>query len=196
MKEDGLRERQKRARREALVDAAQELVRRDGLDAVTVEEICAEAGVSTRTFFNYFQAKDDAVLGLDPWEVDPDAAEAFAAGGPTGDLREDLRVLVSAIVDRPGLGKDRIACAMEIARREPRLQHRQLLALERHHRFVADLAGRRLGVPATSPRAELLTGLVMCLSRGAFVRWEHEGKDGPIPDVVPAVMADLDALLG
>jgi AcrR family transcriptional regulator len=41
------------------------LYRQQGPQAVTVEAICAEAGVSPRTFFNYFETKDEAVLSID-----------------------------------------------------------------------------------------------------------------------------------
>lgn len=45
-------------------DAAYELVTAQGMRATTVDEIAEKAGVSPRTFFNYFPTKDDAVLGL------------------------------------------------------------------------------------------------------------------------------------
>ena len=57
-----------------------------GLDAVSIDAICAKAGVSPRTFFNYFETKDDAVLGIGPWSLDPVVVDTFAAGGPTGNL--------------------------------------------------------------------------------------------------------------
>ncbi len=94
----GLRERKKRARREALVDAAQTLVLERGLDAVTVEDICAAVGVSPRTFFNYFPAKDDAVLGLEDFSVRPEVVASFVAGGPTGALLDDLEVVVADVL--------------------------------------------------------------------------------------------------
>lgn len=37
-----------------------------GHSAVTVEAIAADAGVSPRTFFNYFPTKDDAIIGIRP----------------------------------------------------------------------------------------------------------------------------------
>ena len=40
------------------------LARQHGMRGSTVEDIAAEAGISPRTFFNYFGTKEDAVLGL------------------------------------------------------------------------------------------------------------------------------------
>ncbi|MER5177249.1 TetR/AcrR family transcriptional regulator [Streptomyces sp. NPDC002896] len=62
---NGLRERKKQATRRALQSSAVALFRRHGPDAVTVEDICADAGVSPRTFFNYFSTKEEAVFLLE-----------------------------------------------------------------------------------------------------------------------------------
>lgn len=191
----GLRERKKVARRASLIDAAHELVQEIGLEAVTVEGICARAGVSTRTFFNYFESKDDAVLGIEPLAVDPEAAALFAAGGPTGRLGTDLEHLVVSLVDRPRLNRDRIACAMELARREPRLLGRQVVAFERHHAEIAALTAARLGQPPGAPRVELLTLLVMALTRGAYVQWEAGDQRGDVRDVAAQVVQELRDLL-
>ncbi|MGW8063713.1 TetR/AcrR family transcriptional regulator [Streptomyces ziwulingensis] len=58
----GLRERKKRATRAALTEAAVRLAAEHGAEKVTVEAISAAAGVSVRTFFNYFDTRDDVFV--------------------------------------------------------------------------------------------------------------------------------------
>ncbi|MFI6166030.1 TetR/AcrR family transcriptional regulator [Nocardia sp. NPDC051052] len=58
----GLRERKKLDTRMALSTAALELAFERGLENVTREDIAASAGVSVRTFNNYFTGKHDAII--------------------------------------------------------------------------------------------------------------------------------------
>ncbi len=53
-----LRERKKNATRRALVRAANQRFHSKGFDATTIDEICADAQVSRRTFFRYFANKE------------------------------------------------------------------------------------------------------------------------------------------
>ncbi|MEV4826366.1 TetR/AcrR family transcriptional regulator [Micromonospora sp. NPDC049275] len=57
----GLRERKKLDTRKALSDAALELMFERGLDNFVREDVAARAGVSLRTFSNYFASKYDAL---------------------------------------------------------------------------------------------------------------------------------------
>lgn len=61
---EGLRERKKAATRHALGIAAMSLAIERGLDSVRPEDIAAKAGVSTRTFNNYFASKQEAICAL------------------------------------------------------------------------------------------------------------------------------------
>lgn len=57
-----LRARKKQATARGLANAAYELALQNGLDSVTTEEIASRAGVSRRTFANYYPNKHAAVV--------------------------------------------------------------------------------------------------------------------------------------
>ena len=59
----GLREQKRLATKHRIEDAATRLVDESSFDKVTIEEICEAAGISRRTFFNYFSTKESAVIG-------------------------------------------------------------------------------------------------------------------------------------
>lgn len=56
------REERAQATREKLLNAAIELVNQYGMKYLTVRNICGEAGVSTGSFYNLFDSKDDLVF--------------------------------------------------------------------------------------------------------------------------------------
>ena len=102
-----LRERKRRATRRRIEDAATALVEKHGFDNVTVEDICRDAEISRRTFFNYFETKDDAVLGVQPWDLDHDVAAALAALSP------EFRAAV-VLCDIEGLSYEEISSVLDV----------------------------------------------------------------------------------
>ena len=74
-----LRERKKAETWTALHEAAASLALQHGVDQTTVEAIAARAGVSPRTFFNYFQVKEDAIVGLREPVLDEDQLARISA---------------------------------------------------------------------------------------------------------------------
>jgi AcrR family transcriptional regulator len=94
-----LRERRRRQTARDIQLATLNLSLRDGYDQLTTEAISAEAGISTRTFFNYYPNKQAAVLGpaVTLSDVAPDW---FAASGAP--LTADIaRLLVDALLIDP-----------------------------------------------------------------------------------------------
>ncbi len=63
----------------ALLDAAVQVIRTKGLHATSVDELCAEAGVTKGAFFHHFATKDDlAVAAADHWSTTTSALFAAA----------------------------------------------------------------------------------------------------------------------
>lgn len=84
-----------------LESTAVDLVLEHGLHNVTVDDICAHAKVSQRTFFNHFRTKEEAVFGRDVVGLDESAARAFLASG-THDIVADVMRLIIATQSRHG----------------------------------------------------------------------------------------------
>src|SRR5487761_550718 len=104
----GLRERKKDATRKALREAALRLALERGPDSVRVEDIADAAGVSPRTYNNYFSSREQAIVAAVTAEREARVAAAVAAR-PAGFRLADA--VVEAIVEQytdPG-GQDRAA---------------------------------------------------------------------------------------
>ena len=75
----GLRENKKQATRKALRDAALRLALECGPDNVRVDDIAAAAGVSPRTYNNYFSSREQAIVAAVTAEREARVAAAVAA---------------------------------------------------------------------------------------------------------------------
>lgn len=62
--EAGLRSRKKAKRRDEIIAAARTLFAQQGIDATTMADIAAAAGISAPTVFNYFGSKDGVLIAL------------------------------------------------------------------------------------------------------------------------------------
>lgn len=74
----GLRERKKQATRKALRDAALRLALERGPDNVRVDDIAGAAGVSPRTYNNYFSSREQAIAAAITAEREARIAAAVA----------------------------------------------------------------------------------------------------------------------
>ncbi|MDV3458283.1 TetR/AcrR family transcriptional regulator [Sphingomonas sp. HF-S4] len=61
---EGLRERKRRETAKRIKEAGIRLFVERGYDATTIDDIAAAADISRRTFFHYYQSKDDILLSM------------------------------------------------------------------------------------------------------------------------------------
>ncbi|PZF31560.1 MULTISPECIES: TetR family transcriptional regulator [unclassified Curtobacterium] len=160
----GLRERKKQQTRSAIHRSALALVTNHGLAGVTVEQICADAGVSPRTFFNYFPSKADAALGL-PVTTVPDEARAVFLGSE-GPLVADLCDLVAQTVSLPA-DRQRMK---ELVRARPEMVPAMLQWMAHARQTVLAVAAERVG----EDTGRTATTLVMA----AVIESAHRSADG------------------
>lgn len=172
-----------RRRRETPIEihrAALRLVRERGLEKVTVEEISEEAGVSRRTFFNYFGSKEAAVV-YGPMQLPADLTAAFIAKGPAHP-REVLADLVELLIQelaesdpRPGEMRDVHGIAMQY----PSVHAVQLAQFEAFRRSVAQAVADRIGGEAGDETPTLLAAIGLTTIRIGLERWSTAELDEP-----------------
>lgn len=100
-----LRERRKADTWLAIHEAAATLALERGLENATVEAVAEAAGISPRTFFNYFATKDDAVLGIRAPKLDPALLDGFTLDD---DLLGQVTRLLLAVFRSALDGPDRV----------------------------------------------------------------------------------------
>lgn len=186
----GLRDRKRQETRSRLERAAIDIVLSDGLDALTIDAVSERADVSPRTFFNYFDSKEDAVLGLHDPELSDEVLGAHVERAQGGDIIESVIRLLFGILG-PSLGDGELHRArMRILQQYPHLLGRQMAQMNRMLErlttaVVSLMAGdeRFSTTDATRRAAWAQVVLMMCGSgiRASVKEWAHTAKATP-PD--------------
>jgi AcrR family transcriptional regulator len=153
----------KAQRRKEMIDAAWRCVARGGYRNLSVDDVCAEAGLSKGAFYTYFDQKQDLLVAL----LEDDAAGMndlmSDAAGQAGGV-EQIRRFVAALVDRgadPGAVQLRADLWAEIAS-DPPLRARFLEAMQQRRARLAGLiddavgSGELVEVPANAMAAVFL----------------------------------------
>jgi AcrR family transcriptional regulator len=171
----GRRERKKLATRVALRRAALGLVAARGLAHVTVEEIAEAADVSTRTFFNHFACKEDALIFPSAGLSDELVAEFLAR--PTEEpvwaaMGIALHDWLLRLELTPELREDLVRRAELLHAYPKELLPRQLAAFTALERSLAAAVAER---SSTDPDLDLYPPLVAAVAvataRSAIDRW-------------------------
>lgn len=204
---DGLRERKKRARRLALRRAAVTMSLEKGFANVTIEDICEACEVSPRTFFNYFDTKEDAVTGVDESIFNVPAAEEFTRGGPNGDLLADVQQLLMRVVAEREKTRDEFDAWQELVHNEPVLLQAQFARMAAHERELRSLVEQRLEPESPADESDeektrrahlvqIVTTAALMTMRTASERWRYDEAHDDIGSMIPAVFNELKQLFG
>lgn len=92
--------RRRAATRERLLDAARDLLARDGIQGASVEHICERAGFTRGAFYSNFASKDDLILAMFNREKGVMFASLRAAADPDSLVGMDPTESIEAIMKR------------------------------------------------------------------------------------------------
>jgi AcrR family transcriptional regulator len=188
----GLRERKKLAVRRALSSAAIRLAVERGLENVTIEDITGEAGVSVRTFGNYFSSKYEAICAIGTDRARRIGAELLRrpASEP---LWEALVLAVQAHYEGADEAPDREWLAgLKLVLSAPAIRGEYLKVTSEMQQALAAAIAERAGIDmAQDMYPELLAGAVTAAAQVAVRRWG--AADPPVP-LRPLLRRALDQL--
>ncbi|WP_405391237.1 TetR family transcriptional regulator [Streptomyces sp. NBC_01102] len=175
----GLRERKKEATRQAVHEATLRLTVEHGFDHVTVEAVADAAGISRRTFSNYFTNKEDALLYGEEQHIRalvlavrdrPAEEHAWTA----------LRAAAADFSRRIAPPEREWAVRTRLAMRHPSLLARQLANHAALERDLAEAVASRQGPVAGDVRPLVLAAAFLSSLRIAMRLWiEEDQARGP-----------------
>ncbi len=187
--QESIKSRKRQVVCDALSAAALELFLKHGFEAVTVEEIAQTAGVSRRTFFRYYQSKEDVMVEYLDRDGERLLSELAARPLDEPPLLAIRNALIPAI--EHGLAQPELVREVTRLLRETSALRRALM--ERRNRFeerIAALMIERLDTTGDDNTPMLLAFLTRALNDTAFNAWyDHETDD--IPRLVDDLISRL-----
>jgi AcrR family transcriptional regulator len=195
----GLREHKKQATREALREAALRLALERGPANVRVDDIADAAGVSPRTYNNYFSSRDQAIVAAITADRESRTAAAVAAQPPDVPLAD---AITTALIDQYTRPTDRSRETLLLLTTTPTLREAFLTTTAALEHPLAEAIAARLTTP-TGPTAEVLAAAVSAATRIALRQWLHPATPtsglvavtGSLPDLLRAALAPLSPAL-
>ncbi len=189
----GLRERKKDATRQALREAALRLAMDHGPENVRVDDIAESAGVSARTYNNYFSSREQAIVAAVTADREARVAAAVAAEPAGVRLSAAVTEAIVAQYTDPG-GRDRAVLTLIAA--HPGLRDAFLGATADLTDPLATALAARLG-DSGGQAAEVLSASVAAAVRIALRRWLRPAGSGlvivsgSLPDLLRTALAPL-----
>jgi AcrR family transcriptional regulator len=187
----GRRARKKLATRDALRDAAVELMADRSFASVTVEEICERADVAPSTFFRHFPTKEDVVLAdlADRVEDIIAAVDAIPLGVEPG----EFVVMAAATWAASRLPAERLRAEAQLLIREPALQAYMTKFFSAWEAPLAERLANRFGYAATDLEPALGAACLLSTIRVVVRHWAQTG-DGQVHDYATRAISAAAAL--
>ena len=182
-----LRERRKHDTRRLIARAALELAVERGPDVVTVTAITTAAGLSPRTFFNYFSSKEQAILACDPPASEVIRRELDRR--PLGEAPLDaLRVALLALAAEYEASLDEHRARLELVSRSVSLRNAYLGEYAAIESTVVEALAARTGAdPESGTYTRVMVAAGLSAMRVASERWCRQER------AIPLVAALSDA---
>jgi len=189
MTQKGRREQKREETRRRLTREGQRLFAEQGFDRTSVDDIAAAAGVSRRTFFHYFDSKEDVVLSRHD-DFERALLEAIRTAPPEAPL---LRVAEQAVIAALGSFDAEEARLLERLKRDtPALGARAHGKYERLERSIAGALAERAGLSPDDLRTRLDAMLVTGMLRVGGTGWAGASAAGvPIEEYMREVVRSL-----
>lgn len=198
-KSDGLRERKRLETRQALEKASVDLVSIGGLDQTTIEAISEQAHVSPRTFFNYFDSKEDALLGFRNIELNDDIIETCAESFRGDSTAAAIIGLMVQLIGPSLTDRELYKVRRQLIKKYPQLLERQMSQmahvgkqLGKAAQRIATLVGNQ---ELSDDEADIL--LAMCSSslRVAIREWIKGGQKSSLSNLEYSAIQKLNEVL-
>ncbi|HSO39539.1 MAG TPA: TetR family transcriptional regulator [Labilithrix sp.] len=191
----GLRERNTKGRRAALVKAAYTLFIQQGYAATTMDEVSAQAGVSRRTAFRYFPTKEDLVF---PYREERLARlEALLVARAGEAPFETVRRACLALARDYEEAREQMLAQWRIAESEPSLLGRELQFDRRSEEAIErTFLGAEPSSARARRRARVRAAAVIGVVRATLRDWLEGGATGDLPRLARETFADLERGFG
>lgn len=186
----GLREQKKHATREALSSAALRLALEHGPDNVRVDDIAEAAGVSPRTYNNYFASREQAIVAAVTAERESRVAAAVAARTDNPLSEAVTEAVVEQFTGQNAMGPN----AMLMISSYPPLREAYISTAAMMEPSLARAIGDRV---LTGDLAAVLAACVAAAIRVALSRWITFSATGlavvggTLPDLLRECLAPL-----
>ncbi len=189
----GLRERKRQETLRRITDAGICLFIEKGIDATTLDEIAAMAGISRRTFFHYFKSKDDILLSLQKGMGEMIAEQVRQADDTASPVDAIRQAMIAVCADVPF---DDMIAIDELMRSSPAVQARKQASYIEHERILHAALRERWPDPAREMALRLVAMLAIGASRLAMESLGREGEKRSLTELLNTAFEALTNELG